>query len=126
MVLAHEWAHLAGFADEADASALGWAACVLGPPPLEYSAHLFLLLEAAGQVPSAQWRRIRATLHPGITEDFRALAQRLTRQQPVVRETAFRVYDSYLRSNQVDDGVRSYGRAVRVLMTPAMRSLAAR
>ncbi len=126
MVLAHEWAHLAGFADEADASAIGWAACVLGPPPLEYAAHMFLLLEGAAQVPAADWRRIRATLHPGIVEDFAALAKRLTRQEPVVRETAFRVYDSYLKSNQVDDGVRSYGRAIRVLMLPAMRGLASR
>lgn len=125
MVLAHEWAHLAGYADEADASAIGWAACISGPPDLQYAAHMFLLLEGAGDLPRDQWRRIRSGLHPGILEDFAALAQRLTRQEPVVREAAFTVYDQYLKTNQVHDGVRSYGRAVRVLLMPQMRALAA-
>ncbi len=31
-VLAHEWAHLAGQADEAEASAVGWLACMKGGP----------------------------------------------------------------------------------------------
>ncbi len=31
-VLAHEWAHLAGHADEAEASAVGWLACMNGGP----------------------------------------------------------------------------------------------
>lgn len=126
MVLAHEWAHLAGYADEADASAIGWAACVSGTPDLQYAAHMFLLLEGAGDLPRDQWRRIRSGLHPGILEDFAALAQRLTRQEPVVREAAFTVYDQYLKTNQVHDGVRSYGRAVRVLLTPPMRALVAK
>lgn len=123
MVLAHEWAHLAGFADEADASAVAWAACVTGDAGLAYSAHMFVMLETASQVPSAVWREIRAGLEPGVVEDLAALARRLTRQQPVVRDNAFRVYDHYLKSNQVDDGVRSYGRVVRVLLTPAMRQI---
>jgi hypothetical protein len=123
MVLAHEWAHLAGYADEADASAIGWAACISGTAELQYAAHMFFLLEAAGDVPPATWRRIRAGLDPGVIEDFAALAKRLTRQKPVVREAAFTVYDQYLKTNQVEDGVRSYGRAVRVLLTPRMRAL---
>ncbi len=123
MVLAHEWAHLAGYADEADASAIGWAACVSGTPELQYAAHMFLLLEAAGDLPPATWRRIRAGLDPGVIDDFASLARRLQRQKPVVREAAFTVYDQYLKTNQVEDGVRSYGRAVRVLLTPRMRAL---
>ena len=37
-VLAHEWAHLAGQADEAEASAVGWLACMYGGPRMAYSA----------------------------------------------------------------------------------------
>ena len=44
-----------------------------------------------------------------------ALTARLTKQQPVVRDTAFKVYDGYLRSNRVADGVQSYSRVLRVL-----------
>lgn len=121
MVLAHEWAHLAGFADEADASAVAWLACVLGDPGLAYSAHVSVVLESATVLPDGEWPVIRATLDPGVVADIRALATRLTRQQPVVRDTALKVYDGYLKSNRVEDGVRSYSRMLRVLATPGMR-----
>jgi len=120
MVLAHEWAHLAGFADEADASAIAWLACVTGDAALAYSAHFSVVLETASALPPAEWRAIQSTLAPGVIEDIAALRQRLTRQEPVVRQAAFTVYDSYLKTNRVDDGVRSYSRVLRVLLTPPM------
>lgn len=115
MVLAHEWAHLAGFADEADASAVGWLACTLGDPDLVYSAHVFVVVETAGAMPRSAWRDVRAQLDPGVIRDLDALTARLSKQQPVVRDTAFKVYDGYLRSNRVADGVQSYSRVLRVL-----------
>lgn len=123
MVLAHEWAHQAGLADEADASALAWAACVTADPAFAYSAHLFVVIETSAAIGRSEWQALRAGLAPGVVDDLAALAKRLTRQQPVVRETTSRVYDGYLRSNRVPDGVRSYGRAIRVLLTPRMREL---
>jgi hypothetical protein len=123
MVLAHEWGHLAGFADEADASAIAWLACVTGDPALAYSAHFFVLLETASLVRREEWRAIRATLSPGVIEDIEALRARLSRQRPAVRDTASRVYDGYLKSNRVEDGIRSYSRVVRVLLTPPMQAV---
>jgi hypothetical protein len=120
MVLAHEWAHLAGVADEADASAVAWLACVTGDAALAYSAHFFVVLETASALPPAEWHTIRSTLAPGVIEDIAALRKRLLRQEPVVREAAFNVYDQYLKTNRVDDGVRSYSRVLRVLLTPPM------
>lgn len=123
MVLAHEWAHLAGFADEADASAIAWLACVTGDPALAYSAHFFVVLETASLLRRQEWRAIRSTLSPGVVEDIEALRARLSLQQPAVRDTAFKVYDGYLRTNRVDDGIRSYSRVVRVLLTPPMQAV---
>lgn len=123
MVLAHEWAHLAGFADEADASAIAWLACVTGDPALAYSAHFFVVLETAGLLRRDEWRAIRSTLSPGVVEDIEALSARLSRQHPAVRDTAFKVYDGYLKSNRVEDGIRSYSRVVRVLLTPPMQAV---
>ena len=40
---AHEYAHLAGFADEADASVVAWLACQGGTPALRYSGALAVL-----------------------------------------------------------------------------------
>jgi hypothetical protein len=116
MVLAHEWAHLAGFADEADASAVAWLACTLGDPDLAYSAHLSVVLEAASAMPRSIWGELRPKLDAGVLEDIAALEKRLEKQEPVVRDAAFKVYDHYLKSNSVADGVRSYSRMLRVLV----------
>lgn len=121
MVLAHEWAHLAGVADEADASAVAWLACTLAGGDLAYSAHVFVVIETSAALPRPIWRDLRAQLDPGVVSDLQALARRLTKQQPVVRDTAFKVYDGYLKSNSVADGVRSYSRVLRVLAALATR-----
>ena len=47
-VVAHEWSHLAGVADEGEANFLAWLACVQAPPPAQYSGWLFLYPELAG------------------------------------------------------------------------------
>lgn len=124
MVMAHEWAHLAGFADEADASAVAWLACTLGEPDLAYSAHLNVLLEAASALPRDVWQSQRKQLSAGVLADIEALRKRLTSQEPVVRDAAFKVYDHYLRSNGVVDGVRSYSRMLRVVVAMNARGLA--
>src|SRR5262245_52692672 len=41
-VIAHEWSHLAGFADEGEANFLGWLACTKASAAARYSAALFL------------------------------------------------------------------------------------
>ena len=120
-VLAHEWGHLAGLADEAEASALGWSACMRGDEPLVYSASMYLLVETSSALPARAWRDVLAHADPGVLEDLAALAQRWKLIQPKVRQTSFRVYDEYLKANQVEDGVRSYSRALQLILTPMLR-----
>jgi hypothetical protein len=121
MLLAHEWAHLAGVADEADASAVAWLTCILAGADLAYSAHVFLVVETAAALPPAVWRELRSRLDPGVVRDLSAQAARQARQKPAVRETAFAVYDGYLKSNSVADGVDSYSRVLRVVAAMAAR-----
>jgi hypothetical protein len=116
-VVAHEWAHLAGSADEAEASAIGWLACVHGDPALAYSGTFYLIMEAAAALPRRDWLEIRKNLDPGILADLGAVARRQQRQRREVQQAAFRAYDSYLRANRVDDGVASYSRALSLIVT---------
>src|SRR5215510_11427393 len=44
-VVAHEWGHLAGFADEGDANFLAWLTCLHGTPAHQYSGWLSLYSE---------------------------------------------------------------------------------
>jgi hypothetical protein len=119
--LGHEWAHLSGTADEAEASAIGWLACMDGPPELAYSASVYLILEAGNALPPKAWREVSAKLDGGVTADLEALSRRLARQRPQVQRAAFRVYDGYLRANRVEDGVASYSRALSLILSPPLR-----
>src|SRR4029453_10509915 len=50
IVLAHEWAHLSGFAPEADAGFVGILAALRADQASQYSAWLDLVTEAASQL----------------------------------------------------------------------------
>ena len=121
LALAHEWAHLAGAADEAEATAIGWLACMDGPPALAYSASVDLILEAGNALPAKAWREVRPSLDAGVRADLEELSRRLARQKPQVQRAAFRVYDQYLRANRVEDGVASYSRALSLILSPVLR-----
>ena len=120
-VLAHEWAHLAGHADEAEASAVGWLACMKGPPQTAYSAMLFAITEGIGALRGDARRRAIAAIDPGVRLDLAAISERLRRQQPQVQAATTRVYDTYLRANRVADGTASYGRALTLILAPPFR-----
>lgn len=117
-VLAHEWGHLAGEADEAEASTVGWLACLNGSPAAVYSASLYLIMEGTASLPPASRRRVAAALDPGVRADIRAIAKRAEAEQPQVQYAASRVYDHYLRANRVADGAASYSRALSLILAP--------
>lgn len=119
-VLGHEWAHLAGTGDEAEASAIGWLACMSGGPRLAYSGSLYLIVETASVLPRSVWVDERQQLDAGILADLDAMARRQARQRPQVQRAAFRAYDRYLRANRVEDGVASYSRALSLILSPAL------
>ncbi len=120
-VLAHEWGHLSGHADEAEASAVGWLACMNGDASLEYSAAVYLVVELANALPRQTWLDILPSLDPGLRDDLRALAARWAKTEPVVQQASSRVYDEYLKANRVDDGVKSYSRALTLILLPQIR-----
>jgi hypothetical protein len=114
-VAAHEWAHLAGYADESEANFVGWLVCLQGPPAAEYSGHLALLW----QVLPALSREDRAALPPlsaGVRSDLKAIAERVAKATPVFREASWRVYDKYLKANRVEKGIRSYDAALELVL----------
>src|SRR5262249_20261174 len=116
-----EWAHLAGHADEAEASAVGWLACMKAGPVSAYSASLFLVSETAAAMPQAARETAFARLDPGVKSDLDAIAKRMLDQNPRVQQTTSAVYDQYLRANNVSDGTASYGRALNLILSPKFR-----
>ncbi len=115
-VLAHEWAHLAGYADEAEANFIGWLTCVNGSPPDAYSGWLYLYSEALAALPRADRTAFVRMLAPGPRQDLTAVAERARRIQPVIQAVSWRVYDRYLKANRVGEGIASYDRALVLLL----------
>lgn len=116
---AHEYAHLAGFADESDASVVAWLACQGGPPALQYSSALAVLPHLLSGLPAAAQREVLSGLGEGPRHDIRAIAARLDEQRPWVHAVAWQTYDRFLKANRVREGVARYDAVARVLIDAA-------
>jgi len=116
-VVAHEWSHLAGIADEGEANFAAWLSCVRGSPPNEYSGWLFLYRELARAVTVRERVAMSRGLAAGPRADLRAIRERYVRDvNPRVATAGWRVYDSYLKANRVGAGVGSYDEVVRLVL----------
>ena len=116
-VVAHEWSHLAGFADEGEANFAGWLTCIRGDAAAQYSGWLFLFGELVNAVPRDDRAALIGRLERGPREDLRAIAARVARDvKPQVSEAGWRVYDQYLKANRVEAGTASYAQVVRLVL----------
>jgi hypothetical protein len=116
-VVAHEWSHLAGLADEGEANLAGWLACLRGSAPDQYSGWLFMYGEAIRAVPARERAAVVPPLGAGPRDDLRAIRDRLVRHvNPQVSAAGWRVYDSYLKVNRVEAGAASYDQVVRLAL----------
>jgi hypothetical protein len=116
-VAAHEWAHLAGYAEESEASFVGWLTCLRGSVEAQYSAWLSLYWQIAGESGPDERALLAWALDEGPRGDITAVVARMERGQlPWLRTASWRVYDSYLRANRVEQGVRSYGEVLTLIL----------
>ena len=117
MVIAHEWGHLAGFADESEASFAGWLTCIHGSAADQYSAWLFIFEEMMPLVGDNARSELVRRLAPGPLEDLRAIAERRRRQvNPRASRLSSLVYDRYLKANRIPSGVANYGEVAGLLI----------
>jgi hypothetical protein len=116
-VVAHEWSHLAGFANEGEANFVGWLTCLRGSAASQYSAWLFLYREVFAAVAAEDRRRVFSELAAGPREDLRAIEQRIRGQiSPMLSTAGWQVYDRYLKANRVEAGTASYAEVVRLVL----------
>lgn len=115
-VLAHEWAHLAGFADESEANFISWLACVRAAPEAQYSGWLAAYQHIASGLPPADRRALAAAVTAPVRLDLAAERERLNRSSPTVRAAAHGAYDTYLRANRIEEGIANYNAVVRLML----------
>ena len=97
-MLAHEWAHLSGYAPESDASFVGYLAALRAGPAAEYSAWLDLVSEAANQLQPVTQRLVLEQLEAGPRRDQDAIRERLKALVQPVERMAWSTYDQMLKA----------------------------
>ncbi len=115
--VAHEWGHLAGYADESEANFLGWLVCMRGGPAEQYSGWLALYGTVMSALPRAERGEIERQLATGPRADLDAITERIRRQTiPIANRAGYALYDRFLKANSVEAGIRSYGEVLRLLL----------
>ena len=115
-VLAHEWAHLSGYAPEEDASFVGLIAALNADPASQYSAWLFLVSEAAMRLHPVTRDLVLANLEDGPRQDLRDIAERLRLRVPWLDRASWVAYDHAIKSQGAEEGVGGYGRVIDLLL----------
>ena len=115
-VLAHEWAHLSGYAPESAASFVGLLAALRAGPAAEYSAWLDLVSESVNQLQPVTQRLVLEKLAQGPRDDQAAIRERLKALVRPVEQVAWSSYDRMLKSQGVEEGVKSYSRVIQLLI----------
>lgn len=116
-VIAHEWSHLAGYADESEANFLAWLICARAGPPEQYSGWISLYGAIVSALPRDDGARVAERLQTGPRNDLRAMRDRVSRQvSPAASRAGYAIYDRFLKANRVEAGIRSYNEVLRLLL----------
>ncbi|MEZ5285252.1 MAG: DUF3810 family protein [Vicinamibacterales bacterium] len=115
-VLAHEWAHLSGYAPEEDASFVGILAALRADVSSRYSAWLFLVTEAAMRLDPDARRQVLAPLEAGPRQDLEEIARRAALRVPWLDRASWVAYDRAIKSQGARRGVAGYGRVIELLI----------
>jgi hypothetical protein len=115
-VTAHEMAHAYGLTDEGAANFMSFLACSSSDEPvIRYSGLLayweYILPEFARLSPG-EAKKLAVRLPEGVRADIRTAAENWDRYRGPVRAAAQAVYERYLKSQGIKEGVRSYDRFV--------------
>lgn len=118
--MCHELSHLKGFMREDEANFIGYLACISSEhQAFRYSGYLTGWVYAGNALASvdaeaytALWKQ----LDPRAVADLNANNQFWNQYEGKVAEAANKWNDTYLKMNDQEDGVRSYGRMVDLMI----------
>ena len=119
-VIAHEMAHVYGITDEGAANFLGFLACessddyfIRYAGQLGYWGYVFPELVRTS---SDTAQKLAARLSSGVRADLRAALENWNRYRGRLQEAARAVYGQYLKSQGVEEGIKSYDRFVSLVV----------
>ncbi len=117
--IAHESAHLLGFAREDEASFVAFLVAIQAADPfVRYSGYLAALevVSALEHAEPERFREIMDQLDEGPRRDLASQTAFWARYSGAVSQTAERINHVYLKSNRIRSGVRSYSEVVSLII----------
>lgn len=116
----HEMAHQRGFAREDEANYLAYIACKYHPDKdFQYSGMLYALIYAGNALydnDPDRYSELRKKYSDAIERDLAAIRTYWKKYETPVQDFSSSVNDTYLKVNRQEDGVKSYGRMVDLLI----------
>ena len=117
--MAHEMAHGYGYTDEGVCNFVGYLTCLsTDSPMLQYSGKLgyfrYVLSNLRTYAP-ASYKEVRSGLSYGIRLDLHDIATQMDKFPDIMPEVRNAVYDSYLKSHGVSQGIANYNDIVRLV-----------
>jgi hypothetical protein len=113
-VVAHEWAHLAGYADESEANFVSFLTCRRGNAATRYSAALVIFAYTTPPVLPPD-----RGLDLGPRTDLFSMQRRYANTSASLRIAAKEGYDKYLKANRVQKGIESYDAVIQLILGTA-------
>ncbi|MEA4970820.1 MAG: DUF3810 domain-containing protein [Candidatus Pelethousia sp.] len=117
---AHESAHYLGIAKEDEANFVAYLACMeSNDPAIAYSGVMLALIHATNKLNRAEpeaFMAVRKSYSEGMVRDILAYNAYWESYEGAVEEAVTEINDTYLRHNQQESGVKSYGLMVDLLL----------
>jgi len=125
--MAHEMVHGYGITDEGEANFLAFLACAASAAPaIRYSGYAAYWSYAAGELSRAEFKALWEGLPEGMRADFLAAQENAARYRGVLEKLSRKVYANYLKSQGIDEGLRSYSRFIGLVAAWAKKTKAFR
>jgi len=126
-VVAHEMAHQRGFARENEANFIGYTVCMnSSEPELQYSASvsaiLYLLSNIRKNIPD-KYKSLTKFLNKNVITDIRDRNKFWVFHRGLVRKAFRKWNDIFLKANMQNDGRKSYGRFVDLLIAAKRKNI---
>ena len=121
VAICHELSHLRGYMREDEANFIAYLACLeSGDPQFVYSASVLAFIHSANALyrdgAIEDYSRIYYMLCESVRKDMSADSAFWKQFDGKVAEVSNKVNDTYLKVNKQEDGVKSYGRMVDLLL----------
>lgn len=118
--MCHELTHLRGYMREDEANFIAYLACLgSDSPDFRYSGVMLALVHAQNALYAADqdaWQETVSLLSDGVQRDLAANNAYWDQFEGPIAQISSQVNDSYLKANQQEDGVKSYGKMVDLLL----------